>query len=137
MKTILFFIYKLIFLLTFFSLFLNHIINFQSKYFKFASSDLINKYNLGWSYYFMIIVEFISLFIFIFPSNHFFHKLFDYVIIIYATFISFCLINLYKITNGCIDCHYIANIFFGNYIVTIILIYISIVLYFYVTKHTK
>lgn len=125
---------RIIIWVCFLSLLLNHVIGFDIKFYKYSSSYLISEYELQWGYYFMIFFEMLSLIVLLFNSDAFIYKVYDYLFIFYIIFVLVCLINFNKITNGCIECHYIASVFFAGYKLTIFLLVAVTILYFLVLR---
>lgn len=113
---------KLIFSILFLCLLFNHFYGFQIKYFKYASSDLINRYHLNYFYFYMMTIEFISIFIIYLKLNKIFVYLYDALLAIYSICLMAALITMYEITNGCIQCHYIASVFVDNNYFTLFIV---------------
>lgn len=98
----------------------NHLDDFEIKYFKYASSYLINKYHLEKFYYFMIFVEATSILILLFDVwFNWLLRLYDFLLSIYIVFLVICLVCIKEVTNGCIDCHFVAQAFFKDYSYTL------------------
>jgi len=127
------FIYGSVFLL----LLINHISGFQIKYFKYASSLLINKYHLEFGYYYMIFFELISLPILLVKSTSIYYKIYDFLFSIYIIFLSTCFLAINEITNGCIGCHYFASIYWDNYIVTLYFLGFLALIYLFIIRNKK
>lgn len=124
-------ILKIVLVGVFAMLLFNHLNGFEIKYFKYASSYLINKYHLEKFYYFMIFVEAGSILILVFNLwLTWLIRLYDILLAVYIVFLIICLVCIKEVTNGCIDCHFIAQAFFKDYsytlytIVSVGLIYI-------------
>ena len=128
---------KVFFSLAFLVLLYNHLDNFMIKYFKYASSYMINKYHFQYGYYFMVAFETLSLIVFLIPSKSFFFKIYDWLFFIYILFLASCLISIEYITDGCTSCHYFASFFFENYLVTLCILLVIGLLYIFIIRNKK
>jgi hypothetical protein len=109
-----------IFVIVFLLLLVNHLRDFNINYFKYSSSFLINKWRLQYGYFFMILVELASvLLILLRVKRKSILRVYDCLLAVYVAFLAVCLGCMYEITDGCIDCHYIAKVFFEDHLVTL------------------
>ncbi len=135
MNNVLYKILQAAFVLVFSALLYNHLIDFNTKYFKYASSYLINKYHLEMFYYYMMFAESASIIIFLLNLwNGWIIKVYDIILSIYMIFLIVCLVCINEITNGCIECHFIAQAFFKDYSYTLYTIILLGIAYFFLFR---
>lgn len=130
-KTLLIFVQSLFFVV-FACLLLNHLVDFQVKYIRYASLPFIINYNLWLGYYFMMFVEVISLITIVGVRNRFFVQSYDVLLFLYLLFVSVSIINIYKIAQRCIECHYFAHIVPDHPFITLALIWLVALLWFFI-----
>jgi hypothetical protein len=125
-------LFKLLFSLLFLSLLFNHIYGFQLKYFKYASVYFINTYHLNNFYFYMMFVEFVSIFIVFLKLPKWVVYIYDVLLSIYCIALIAALYTMYELTNGCIGCHYIASAFYDNNYFTLgIVVFLGLMYLFY------
>ncbi len=125
---------KCIYSLVFASIFVNHIVGFQTKYLKYATSDLINEFHLAYMYYFLVFFSGISIFIAL-VNSRIFYKIYDILFFAYFVFVLSCIVAMQQVTHGCIDCHYIVKIFVEDYKLTGLILFIMAILYLFVIRN--
>lgn len=83
----------------------------------------------------MIFVEAASILIFLFNIHlRWIIKTYDILLALYVIFLIICLACLNEITNGCIDCHFIAQGFFQDYFSTLLTIILIGLVYFLIFR---
>lgn len=125
---------RVLFFLVFAILLLNHLIHFQVKYIRYASLPFIIKYNLWPGYYYMIFTEAFSLIMVFGIKNRFLAQVYDILLFLYLLFISVSIITIYKISQGCIECHYFAHIVPNNPFFTLSFIWLAALFYFFILR---
>jgi hypothetical protein len=134
MKNALLLFVRILFFLVFTNLLLNHLINFQVKYIRYASLPFVLRYNLWAGYYFMIFVEALSLIAACGIKNRFVNQAYDILLFLYLLFVSVSVITIYKLSDGCIECHYFAHIVPDSPFFTLSLIWLAALSYFFILR---
>jgi hypothetical protein len=83
----------------------------------------------------MCIVEFVGFLTFFLNSKSKFFVFGDYLLATYFIFLIICLASLKEITNGCIECHYIAKVYMEDYWVTLVIIISLSLIYFFIIRN--
>ena len=122
---------KAVFSIFFLIFFINHILDFNTKYFKFSSIQFINENHLNFFYYFMTVFELISVVIVFLKPNKIVVRLYDFLLIAYCVIVPTSLFCIYDLTNGCPQCHFISSSFISNQYFNIIIIICLGLIYLY------
>ncbi len=118
---------KVIFSTFFLIFFINHILDFSIKYFKFASIKFINEHHLNSFYYFMTLFEMISIVIVFLKLPKTLIYIYDFFLGTYCIIVPASLLCIYDLTNGCPECHFISSSFISNqYFNTVVILFLGI-----------
>ncbi len=127
---------RIVFSLSFLTLFINHIRDLESKFIKFSSFNVVAEYHLSFGYYFMTAFELISVLLILINLRSRFYRIYDFLLAVYVVFVAVLLIALSQ-SYECIECHYVANAFYLDYKKTLIIIVCLALLYYFVITNKK
>lgn len=127
---------KILITITYCSLLYGHVRDFNTNYFRYSSINIVYEYYLQYLYYFMIIFEFISTFIHYFKVKNLLFVIYKWMLGFYIIIIVSLLIHL-NYSMVCVDCHYVAKVFYLNNLNTLKIIISLFVVQFFILETKK
>lgn len=125
---------RIFYSLTFAAFLANHLVDFSTRYIKFATIRLVNEYNIHYFYFFMVGFELVSVLVPFIKLPKALMWAYDALLAVYCIVVPAALICLYELTNGCPECHFITSSFTNGQYINCFLVLGLGVLYLFVLR---